>query len=229
MKPTPTLDPFGETEPESTSLWGPILIAIILGIATSAGVLYWRWPSIAGDSENPSHSKTTFLEKTKIESQSKNWDFYTGEVENLMKELRQEKDAYEQKTKDLAAVEMRIDTEKKELLRIQDEIKKMRDELTQRTTEIQDTEKTNIRSLARTYSTMKPAEAVAIISKMDDSDVAKLMAMMKNDVVAKILGEMAKTKDPNAKDGAQNASMADRAAKISRQLQLLTKPQPAAQ
>lgn len=229
MKPTPTLDPFGEAETESPSLWGPILIAIILGIATSAGVLYWRWPSIGAGAHEPSHSKATTLFKTKAEAGSKNWDFYTGEVENLMKELRQEKAAYEQKTRDLAAVEMRIDTEKKELLRIQEEIKKMREELTQRTTEIQDTEKTNIRSLARTYSTMKPAEAVAIISKMEDSDVAKLLAMMKNDVVAKILGEMAKTKDPNAEDGAQNATMAERAAKISRQLQLLTKPQPAAQ
>lgn len=229
MKSTPTLDPFGEAETESPSLWGPILIAIILGIATSAGVLYWRWPSIGASAQEPSHSKATTLFKTKAEAGSKNWDFYTGEVENLMKELSKEKSTYEQKTKDLAAVEMRIEAEKKELIRIQEEIKAMRNELTQRTTEIQDTEKTNIRSLARTYSTMKPAEAVAIISKMEDSDVAKLLAMMKNDVVAKILGEMAKTKDPDAEAGAQNATMADRAAKISRQLQLLTKPQPAAQ
>jgi flagellar motility protein MotE (MotC chaperone) len=229
MKPTPTLDPFGEAESESPSLWGPILIAILLGIATSAAVLYWRWPSIAGNFEGPSHATSTVLAKTKFEAQSKNWDFYTGEVENLMKELQEEKAAYEQKTRDLAAVEMRIDTEKKELLRIQNEIKNMRDELTQRTTEIQETEKTNIRSLARTYSTMKPSEAVAIISKMEDSDVAKLLAMMKNDVVAKILGEMSKTRDPNAGDGAQNATMAERAAQISRQLQLLTKPQPTAQ
>lgn len=229
MKSTPTLDPFGEAETESPSLWGPILIAIILGIATSAVVLFWRWPSIQGSANEPSHSKTTTLFKTKAQGGSKNWDFYTAEVENLIKELNEEKSTYEQKTKDLAAVEMRIDAEKKELIRIQEEIKIMRNELTQRTTEIQDTEKTNIRSLARTYSTMKPAEAVAIISKMEDSDVAKLLAMMKNDVVAKILGEMAKTKDPDAEAGAQNATMAERAAKISRQLQLLTKPQPAAQ
>jgi flagellar motility protein MotE (MotC chaperone) len=229
MKPTPTLDPFGEAESESPSLWGPILIAILLGIATSAGVLYWRWPSISASGQEPSHSKATALFKTKAEAGSKNWDFYTSEVENLMKELREEKAAYEQKTRDLAAVEMRIDTEKKELLRIQNEIKNMRDELTQRTTEIQETEKNNLRSLARTYSNMKPSEAVAIISKMEDSDVAKLLAMMKNDVVAKILGEMAKTRDPDAGDGAQNATMAERAAQISRQLQLLTKPQPTAQ
>jgi flagellar motility protein MotE (MotC chaperone) len=229
MKSTPTLDPFGEAETESPSLWGPIIIAIILGIASSAGVLYWRWPSIGATNQEPSHSKSTTLFKTKAEAGSKNWDFYTSEVENLMKELREEKTAYEQKTKDLAAVEMRIDTEKKELLRIQEEIKIMREDLTQRTTEIQDTEKSNIRSLARTYSTMKPAEAVAIISKMDDSDVAKLLAMMKNDVVAKILGEMSKTLNRNAEAGAQNATMAERAAQISRQLQLLTKPQPAAQ
>ena len=90
MKPTPTLDPFGEAESESPSLWGPIIIAIILGIATSAGVLYCRWPSISASQEEPSHSKATTLFKTKAEAQSKNWDYYTSEVEGLMKELREQ-------------------------------------------------------------------------------------------------------------------------------------------
>ena len=46
MKPTPTLNPFGAAEAEQPSLWGPIIIAIILGITTSAAVLFWRWPHI---------------------------------------------------------------------------------------------------------------------------------------------------------------------------------------
>jgi flagellar motility protein MotE (MotC chaperone) len=229
MKPTPTLDPFGEAETESPSLWGPIIIAIILGIATSAGVLYWRWPSIGATSQEPSHSKATTLFKTKAEAGSKNWDFYTGEVENLMEELRKEKTAYEQKTKDLAAVEMRIDTEKKELLRIQDEIKRMREELTQHTTEIQGSEKTNLRVLAGTYTNMKPVDASAIFAQMPEADAAKILSVMKKDASGKILGEMARMKDPNAEDGAKDASLAPRAAKITEQIRLLNPEQATAQ
>jgi flagellar motility protein MotE (MotC chaperone) len=230
MKPTPTLNPFGPAESESPSLWGPILVAILLGIATSAAVLYWRWPAIGSQIEN-----LPAISKTRITTQSKDWDYYTGEVENLMKELSEEKTAYEKKTKDLAAVEMRIETEKKELLRsreellrLRGEIEKMRDDLSLRTTEIQDTEKTNIRNLARTYSNMKPPEAVAIFVEMPDDNIAKLLASMKNDVVAKILGEMAKTRNPKATpetiaSGAEPATLASRAASISEKLRLIKK------
>jgi flagellar motility protein MotE (MotC chaperone) len=230
MKPTPTLNPFGAAESEPPSLWGPILIAILLGIATSAAVLYWRWPTIGSQIEN-----LPAISKTRITTQSKDWDYYTGEVENLMKELGEEKTAYEKKTKDLAAVEMRIETEKKELfrsreelLRLRGEIEKMRDELSSRTTEIQDTEKSNIRNLARTYSNMKPTEAVAIFVEMPDDNIAKLLSSMKNDVVAKILGEMAKTRNPKATpetvaSGAEPATLASRAASISEKLRLIKK------
>lgn len=232
MKPTPTLNPFGSAEAESPSLWGPILIAILLGIATSAAVLYWRWPTIGSKFES---ALPASVAKTRITTQSKDWDYYTGEVENLMKELSEEKTSYEKKTKDLAAVEMRIETEKKELLRsreellrLRGEIEKMRDELSNRTTEIQDTEKTNIRNLARTYSNMKPPEAVAIFIEMQDDNIAKLLASMKNDVVAKILGEMAKTRNPKATpetiaSGAEPATLASRAASISEKLRLIKK------
>jgi hypothetical protein len=58
---------------------------------------------------------------------------------------------------------------------------------------------------------------------------------MKNDVVAKILGEMAKTKDPKATEnptadaaGAEPATLAPRAAAISEKLRLLKKEQTTA-
>lgn len=226
MKPTPTLDPFGETESESPSLWGPIIIAIILGIATSAGVLYWRWPSISASQEEPSHSKATTLFKTKAEAQSKNWDYYTSEVEGLMTELREQAAAYEQKTKDLAAVERRIDTEKKELIRIQDEIKTMREELSSHSAQIQGSEKTNLRVIAGTYANMKPIDAAAILAQMPETDAAKILFIMKKDASGKILGEMARMKDPNAEAGAKDASLAAKASKITAQIRLLN-PEPA--
>jgi len=99
----------------------------------------------------------------------------------------------------------------------------MRQDLTTQTTEMQTAEKSNLRSLARTYSNMKPSQAVAIVAEMSDENVVKMLALMKPDVVAKILGEMSRTAD-----GAGNAtsSMAARAAKISDQLRLFKQEQP---
>ncbi|MFZ9920687.1 MAG: MotE family protein [Terrimicrobiaceae bacterium] len=221
MKSTPTLDPFGEAESESPSLWGPILIAIILGIATSAGVLYWRWPSIGAPAEEPSHSKATTLFKTKAEAGSKNWDFYTAEVENLMKELQEQKATYEQRTRDLGAVEKRIEIEKKELERIKDEIKKMREDFNARSAQVQGSEKSNLRTLAGTYSNMKPIDAAAILAQTTETDAAKILSVMKKDASGKILGEMARMQDPSAEAGAKDASLAPKAAKITEQIRLL--------
>lgn len=217
---TPILNPFSEADQKPSSSWGLILLAVILGTATAAGVLLLKWPSVTTLPPEPPATRT------KIKSQSKDWDFYTAEIDNLLQELQKQRTTYEVKTKDLGAVEMRIAAEKQELLRLRDEllrlrgeIEKMRDDLTTQTTELLSTEKSNIRNLARSYAIMKPAEAVAILSEMSDANIVKLLATMKADIVAKILGEMAKTKDPAAPADSKT-TLANRAATISDQLRL---------
>ena len=217
---TPTLNPFSEADQKPSSSWSLILLAVILGTATAAGVLLLKWPSVTTLPPEPPATRT------KIKSQSKDWDFYTAEIDNLLQELQKQRTTYEVKTKDLGAVEMRIAAEKQELLRLRDEllrlrgeIEKMRDDLTTQTTELLSTEKSNIRNLARSYAIMKPAEAVAILSEMSDANIVKLLATMKADIVAKILGEMAKTKDPAAPADSKT-TLANRAATISDQLRL---------
>lgn len=210
---TPTLNPFSEADQKPSSSWGLVLLAVILGTATAAGVLLMKWPSVTTLPAEPPATRT------KIKSQSKDWDFYTAEIDNLLQELQKQRTAYEIKTKDLGAVEMRIEAEKQELLRLRSEIEKMRSELTTQTTELLSTEKSNVRNLARTYSSMKPSEAVAILAQMSDANIVKLLATMKADIVAKILGEMAKTKDPAAPTDSRS-TLASRAAVISDQLRL---------
>jgi flagellar motility protein MotE (MotC chaperone) len=217
---TPTLNPFSKADQKPSSSWGLILLAVILGTATAAGVLLLKWPSVTTLPPEPPATRT------KIKSQSKDWDFYTAEIDNLIQELQKQRTGYEVKTKDLGAVEMRIAAEKQELLRLREEllrlrgeIEKMRDDLTSQTTELVSTEKSNIRNLARSYAIMKPAEAVAILSEMSDANIVKLLATMKADIVAKILGEMAKTKDPAAPADSKT-TLANRAATISDQLRL---------
>ena len=74
---------------------------------------------------------------------------------------------------------------------------------------------------------MKPTQAVAILAEMSDANIAKLLATMKSDVVAKILGEMSRTVDPAAEPGSKT-TLAARAAAISNQLRLFKNEQPPA-
>lgn len=227
---TPTLNPFSNSDSKQPSHWVLVSVAILLGIATAAGVLLWRWPTIAASAAaNASAQAPADLTpgtKTRITSQSKDWDFYTAEIDNVITELRTQRETYEKKTKELASVEMRIEAEKQELTRLRSDIEKMRDDLTAQTTELLTSEKSNVRSLAKTYSSMKPSQAVAILAEMSDPNVVKLLATMKSDIVAKILGEMARTPDPSAPAGSK-ATLATRAALVSDQLRLFRNQQSA--
>jgi succinate dehydrogenase/fumarate reductase flavoprotein subunit len=222
---TPKLDPFADKEPRQGSPIGLIILAAILGIATAAGVAIWRSPKQVEQLVQPDKGKAEGFFST----DSTNWDLYTADLDSLIKELRAEIQGYQNRERDFQAMELRIEAEKRELERLRKEIEQMRDSLTTKTTELQSSEKTNLRSLARTYSSMKPAQAVAIFAEMDDKNAVKILALMKPDVVAKILGEMSRTPDPNAADGAKTATLAAKAAELSNQLRLLQQQQQTAQ
>lgn len=218
---TPKLNPFADQESRQGSPIGLIILAVILGVATAAGVAIWRSPKQVEELVKTEASKAGGFFSTN----SQDWDLYTADIDSLVKELRAEVQNYQNRERDLQAIELRIASEKRELERLRSEIERMRDDLSNKTTELQSSEKTNVRTLARTYSSMKPAQAVAIFAQMDDKNAVKILALMKPDVVAKILGEMSRTQDPNAEDGARNATLAPKAAELSNQLRLLQQQQ----
>jgi flagellar motility protein MotE (MotC chaperone) len=225
--PSPTLNPFPTKEPASSgSNWGIIIAAIILGIATAAGVLLWRMDSITAppQTESASTARDTsaqpenFIDAThsKIFSQTKNWDFFTRELETFVNELHKEREALAAQSKDLAAAELRIKAEKEELVRIRKEIDSMRSQLNSLTTELTEVEKINLASIAKTYSKMPPENAVAILSEMSENNSVKILALMKADVAAKILAQMAATKEsPDS-----NSTLASKAADLTNRLRL---------
>lgn len=221
----PSLNPFPQENPQPTgSNWGIIIAAIIFGIATAAGVLLWRMPSIgsekpvAQDSLPESDQPAQFIEAThsKIFSQTKDWDFFTKELESYVTELHKERESLAAKSKDLAAAELRIKAEREELFRIRKEIESMRSQLESLTTELSDVERTNLQSIAKTYSKMPPEKAVAIFAEMTESNSVKILALMKADVSAKILAQMAATKASPDSD----TTLASKAAELTNRLRL---------
>jgi flagellar motility protein MotE (MotC chaperone) len=227
--PSPTLNPFPTEESSSSgSNWGIVIAAIILGIATAAGVLLWRMPSIGSEkpaAAAPSSSANSASEQpanfidashSKIFSQSKNWDFFTRELENYVNELHKDREAIAAQSKDLGAAELRIKAEKEELVRIRKEIESMRTQLETLTTELTEVEKVNLANIAKTYSKMPPDKAVAIFSEMTENNSVKILALMKADVSAKILGQMAETKESSDSD----STLASKAAALTNRLRL---------
>ena len=149
----------------------------------------------------------------------KPWDFWTPEVENLAKELVEQKAGFAAREAELTTREKRIAAEAKELDVMRQQIESLRGEIASRITEVQAQELKNIKTLSNTYSKVTPAAAVAIFNEMDVPSVTKILSLMKVDLTSAILQEMGRSPGPD------NVN-AKRAAEISQRLRMM---QPAKQ
>lgn len=191
------------------STWFLALLAMILGIGTTAGVILMNKDAILAGPEEVKGPKPLSAANA-----PRDWVFWTDEISKLSANLKNEREALAERSNELDQLEKRLANERDELRKVRAELDVMRREVTDNIPKIATSEKANVKSLAKTYSTMKPADAVAVMRELDDASVVKLLASMKADVVGNIFQEMAK-----AKDG--DSTLAVRAARISEQLRLL--------
>jgi len=180
------------------------LLAAILNVGITAGMIYLK-----GDKFNASAG---LLEAEPLPLTL--WSFKPASVDSLIAELRQEKERLSAKESDLASLEAHIKSEKAELEKTRAEIEAIRDEISQAVPRVEEAEVKNIKSLAKTYSNVKPAAAVTIFKEMDDNTIVKILSFMKAETAGAILAEMSRQQD-------KEESMAKRAAKISDKLRLL--------
>lgn len=192
--------------------------AVVLAILLSVGgafVLFQR-QTAAAIAAVVAHR----AEKMEAARPEKPWDFWTPEMENVAKELAEQRDRLKSREGDLASWESRIASERKELDVMRSQIEALRAEIDARLVQVEEQEQRNLKTLVNTYSKLTPASAVAIFKQMDDALVAKLLALMKPDVTTAILEEM--SRDPGPED-----VNVKRAAELTKRMRLLM-PAPAA-
>ena len=195
-----------------TSAWGLAILALILNVATTLALLL---PAIAALQDPP----IEVAEKTGMPPRV--WSFKTQAIDELVTELKSERDKLEEDQKSLLALQSQITAERTDLNKVRAEIEEMRGEIEQRVVEIEEREVKNLKTLSQTYSAMNPSAAVVIFREMDENMVVKILSLMKADRVGPLLGEMAK-----APDSTSGESMAKRAAHISDKLRLLKSAPP---
>jgi flagellar motility protein MotE (MotC chaperone) len=185
------------------------LLGIVLGIGTTAGVIIMNKDLLISAEPKAPETKLPMPANA-----PRDWVFWTEEINKLSTDLKEEREALDVRQKQLDDFEKRLAGEREELSKVRAELDSMRREVTDNIPKIEASEKANIKNLAKTYTAMKPADAVAVMRELDDQSVVKILASMKADVVGTIFQEMAKAKDA---DG----TLAARAARISEQLRLV--------
>ncbi len=144
------------------------------------------------------------------------WSFKTAAIDELITELKNERQSIIEEQKDLASLSSQVTAERQEVERVKGEVARMRQELEARIVEVSENERDNLKKLVSTYTVMAPASAVLILRELDEDTVVKILSAMKADRVSLILGEMARIVDKSTDE-----APARRAARISDKLRLM--------
>ncbi len=130
------------------------------------------------------------------------WDPQNPEVEQLVKELREQKESLATRENGLNELASRLQVERQEIDRVIQEVQRMQTDFEKSLTKVKGDEVGNLKRLAKMYSTMTPDGAAKIFRELDDDSVGKILLLMKEAESAAVLEAMAKQGAPEAKRAA---------------------------
>ncbi len=142
------------------------------------------------------------------------WVYFNPEIDQLIKELKAEKEALTTREHDLNQLSTRLKTERKEIDEVAETVKRIQAEIDKRVVEVKADEVTNLKRLAKTYASMTPGGVAGIFRGQDDSSVVKALTQMKEIEIGPILEAMS----------AQGPAEAKRANELIEKLRLAKLP-----
>jgi len=104
--------------------------------------------------------------------------------------LEEKEKALDKKEEELQELEKELKAKYEELMKLQESLKASREELEAFREERQEEQSSQIRSLAKIYSTMKAKEAGKLMENLNDDLVVKIIKTMKSEEAADILSSM---------------------------------------
>jgi flagellar motility protein MotE (MotC chaperone) len=115
------------------------------------------------------------------------WTFQNPELNQLMAELKDEREAVRARAGQLDELQARLGIERQEICQVTQTVYRLRKELDATVSRVADEEAVNLKKLAKIYATMSPVGAARILKEMDDAQIVKILALMKEAESAPIL------------------------------------------
>jgi len=176
------------------SPWMVSLLAMLLYAGST--VFFWRDPQLPrmqapADGEEPAI-------KAPYVNYGPSWDFSNPEVDQLVRELRQERAAIAARAKQLDDLAARLKAEQAELQNATQAVHQLQRDFDLGVTQVKADESTNLKRLARVYAAMEPEGASLILKQLDEVTVVKVLSFMKEDQIAALLTSLARAGEPEA-------------------------------
>jgi flagellar motility protein MotE (MotC chaperone) len=139
------------------------------------------------------------------------WEFLDPEVDRLVQELMQEKTALAQQREQLTQWAKRLEAERAELTSATQAIAQLRSDFDQTYVRVQGEEAKNLKRLSKMFATMAPETSLHVMDQLGEDEMAKLLAIMKDEQVTAILELLASKGEEQAKRAAALAGRLKRA------------------
>jgi flagellar motility protein MotE (MotC chaperone) len=166
------------------SPWLATGLAVFLYIATTAFLLRpSRWLSQA--------PRAPFPEEV-TRNLGPSWAFKNPEVDQLLAELRREREALATREQSLKELESRLAAERQEISAITQQIARAQTRIDTDFIAIRQNEAANLKRLVKLYTTMSPENAAKVLLESDEEPAVKIFGLMKEAESAPILELMAK-------------------------------------
>jgi flagellar motility protein MotE (MotC chaperone) len=169
-------------------------IAIVVIFTMTFAALFMRSKTVFSKILAQQQSVKHVMTKAELEStehkQFVYWNFRTTEINKMIKDLAEEREALKGREAELSSVEARVTSERKENERIRDEIERSKKELSGYIVQIKSGETARLKEEVTILSNMAPESIVSVLSEKSDEEAVKILAQMKPDMVAQILESM---------------------------------------
>jgi flagellar motility protein MotE (MotC chaperone) len=130
------------------------------------------------------------------------WSFFNPELDQIVAELKSEKDAAVAKEKLLDELAARLRAERAELDEALKGIKKIQSQVDRDVFRIKEDEAGNLKRLAKMYASMEPASAAKILRELDDVIIVKTLTLMKEPETALVLESFSRLGETETKRAA---------------------------
>lgn len=135
------------------------------------------------------------------------WEFNNPELDQLIADLKREREHLAEREKQLEELAARLQAEKTEISRVTNTVVQLQREFDLNLTRLKEDEQTNLKKLAKLYTTMSADGAAAVMKELPDDTLVKLLALMKEAELAPLLELLSK---PNAADAKRVALLTER-------------------
>ena len=124
------------------------------------------------------------------------WNFENPEMTQLITELKEQRETLRARALQLDELEARLKAERQEIYSVTQAVFHLKTNIEATVTRVGEEEVVNLKKLARVYATMSPKGAARILREMEDDQVVKILAFMKESESAPILENLGQgTKD----------------------------------